>query len=430
VASLSPELLVTRHGDVVRSAPIKGTRPRPAGTEAAAEQRAALAASAKDRAENVMIVDLVRNDLGRVCATGSVTVTALAEPRAHAGVWHLVSEVTGRLRPGVSDGELVAAMFPPGSVTGAPKLAAMDVVAELESAARQAFCGAIGFASPVAGLELSVAIRTFECAGGHVWLDVGGGIVADSDPEAEAAECLAKAAPLLAAIGAGQANPEPSAAAPVPRRLGPRPIPRPDPAAGVFETLLVRDGRAVDVEAHLLRLSRSARLLYGLEPPTALAALVASAALEQRGPCRLRIDLSSSGEAGLQTGPVPDPEHGIVLVPATVAGGLGAHKWRDRRLLDALESAVAPARPLLVDLDGRVLETSRSSLFAELDGRLVTPPLDGHILPGVARARLLAERPDAVEAYLTLTDLARADRILLTNALRGTEVVDHSLRLK
>src|SRR3954470_11343817 len=197
VASLSPELFVARHGDLVRSAPIKGTRPRPAADAAAARPlRDELAASAKHRAENVMIVDLVRNDLGRVGVPGSVHVTALAEVRAHAGVWHLVSEVQGRRRPGVGDGALVAAMFPPGSVTGAPKIAAMDVISALESAPRQAFCGAIGFSSPAAGLELSVAIRTFEVGrDGRLWLDVGGGVVADSDPAGEAAEALAKAAP-------------------------------------------------------------------------------------------------------------------------------------------------------------------------------------------------------------------------------------------
>src|SRR3954452_13548956 len=211
-----------------------------------------------------MILALVRNDLGRVCEYGTVGVPALAEPRPHAGVWHLVSEVEGRRRAGVGDGELVAALFPPGSVTGAPKVAAMDAISALESAARQVFCGAIGFASPAAGLELSVAIRTFEYRDGHVWLDVGGGVTAGSDPDAEAAECLAKAGPLLAALGSepavidtprapgapgGTAAPGaagPGAPAPVPRRLGPRPLPRPSPATGIFETLLVADGVAVD----------------------------------------------------------------------------------------------------------------------------------------------------------------------------------------
>ena len=194
VASLSPELFLARRGRTGAQRADQGHAPGGPARRARA--------SAKDRAENVMIVDLVRNDLGRVCRPGSVRVAALAEVRPHAGVWHLVSEVEGELRDGVRDADLLRATFPPGSVTGAPKLAALDVIAELESTGREAYTGAIGFASPVAGLELSVAIRTFEFRGARMWLGAGGGIVADSDPAAEAREAAAKAAPLLAAIGA------------------------------------------------------------------------------------------------------------------------------------------------------------------------------------------------------------------------------------
>ena len=208
VASLSPELFLERRGDHVRSAPIKGTIRKPADPHAAARARETLRTSAKDRAENVMIVDLVRNDLGRVCRPGTVTADVIADPRAHTGVWHLVSEVSGRLAPGADNAALVRAAFPPGSVTGAPKVAALNVISELESTSRHVYTGAIGFASPLAGLELNVAIRTFEFAADHerVWLGVGGGIVADSDPAAEAAECLTKATPLLDAIGASVAH--------------------------------------------------------------------------------------------------------------------------------------------------------------------------------------------------------------------------------
>jgi para-aminobenzoate synthetase component I len=202
LVSLSPELFLARHGARVRSSPIKGTAPR-RGDPLDDAHRAALLASEKDRAENVMIVDLVRNDLGRVCATGTVTVPELLAVRPAPGVWHLVSTVTGRLRPGVTDGGLLAAAFPPGSVTGTPKLRALELIAELEAAPREAYCGAIGMASPVAGLELNVAIRTLEIAtDGRAWLGVGGGITIDSDPAAEWAECQAKAAPLLALLTA------------------------------------------------------------------------------------------------------------------------------------------------------------------------------------------------------------------------------------
>ncbi|WP_272474208.1 aminodeoxychorismate synthase component I [Baekduia alba] len=436
IASLSPELFLTRHGDVVRSAPIKGTRPRPAEDDDAAEAlRAELAASEKDRAENVMIVDLMRNDLGRVCEPGTVAVTALAEVRPHAGVWHLVSEVTGRRRVGVGDGALVAAAFPPGSVTGAPKLAAMDTISTLESVARQAFCGAIGFASPTAGLELSVAIRTFECAEGRAWLDVGGGIVADSDPDAEAAECLAKAHPLLMAIGAELADDvgaagAPATTIPAPLRLGARPVPRPDAARGVFETILVLDGVAVAVEEHVERLHRAAVELYGVEVPDAVAALVRHTALEQAASCRVRVLLDARGDVGLQVAPLPEPGDGTLrLAPVAAPGGLGDRKWRDRRLIDALDAAVAPALALLVDLDGGVLETTRSNVLAVLDDALVTPPLDGRVLPGVTRAAALdlarALGFAVVERPLALGELAAADAVLTSGALRGLEVVTH-----
>ncbi len=201
IASLSPELFLRRRGRSVVTAPIKGTITRSSDPSESAAALKQLTRSAKDAAEHVMIVDLMRNDLGRVCAYGSISAPRHATPEPHPGVWHLVSRVRGELRPGVGDGELLRATFPPGSVTGAPKVQAMKVIAALEPTAREVYTGAIGYASPIAGLELSVAIRTLELADGHLWLGAGGGIVADSDPHAELEEALAKARPLAAAIG-------------------------------------------------------------------------------------------------------------------------------------------------------------------------------------------------------------------------------------
>ena len=192
VASLSPELFLRRRGRTVTTGPIKGTAP---------SDPAALHDSEKDRAEHVMIVDLMRNDLGRVAAYGSVRAPESPEAQPHAGVWHLVSEVSAELAPGQGDAALLRATFPPGSVTGAPKVQALHVISQLEATGREVYTGAIGFASPHAGLELNVAIRTFEAHSGHLWLGAGGGIVADSDPQAELEECLVKARPLIAAIG-------------------------------------------------------------------------------------------------------------------------------------------------------------------------------------------------------------------------------------
>jgi para-aminobenzoate synthetase / 4-amino-4-deoxychorismate lyase len=194
VVSMSPETFLTRRDRAVATEPIKGTRPD--DTDGERE----LARSSKDRAENIMIVDLMRNDLGRVCEPGSITVPKLCEPQRHPGVWHLVSRIEGRLREGTSEGDLMRASFPPGSVTGAPKIRAMETINELEPWGRQAYTGAIGYAC-VEHSEWSVAIRAFEIEDDRIWFGVGGGIVADSDPEAEYEECLTKASTLLSIAG-------------------------------------------------------------------------------------------------------------------------------------------------------------------------------------------------------------------------------------
>lgn len=201
IVSLSPELFLRRRGDHVTSAPIKGTAPRGAGTIADDAARARLRRSAKDAAEHVMIVDLMRNDLGRVSAYGTVRAESAPTAEAHPGLWHLVTTVAGDLRPQTSNADLLRATFPPGSVTGAPKAQALTVIAELEHTGREVYTGAIGYVSPLAGLELSVAIRTLELCGDTMWLGAGGGIVADSDPARELEEALVKARSVATAIG-------------------------------------------------------------------------------------------------------------------------------------------------------------------------------------------------------------------------------------
>jgi para-aminobenzoate synthetase/4-amino-4-deoxychorismate lyase len=423
LVSLSPELFLERRGRRVRSAPIKGTRPRSADAGRAIAERHALEDSEKDRAENVMIVDLTRNDLGRVCAAGSVEVDSLASVQPHVGVWHMVSEVSGTLRPGVDDAALLTATFPPGSVTGAPKLAALGVIAELESGQRGAYTGAIGFASPVAGLELSVAIRTLEIARGRVRLGVGGGVVADSDPQAEAAELAVKVQPLLEAIGSAlERRSGETGQTPRVRRLGAVPISRPDAARGIFETILVRDARAVALDAHLARLGASASDLYGTPLPAGLRALIAAAAERAAGDARLRVSARPGAGGRLDTALelLPLPHRRAARLRAwTLPGGLGAHKWADRRLIAELERHSPGSVPLLVDADGYVLETTRHNVFLlGRDGLLRTPPADGRILPGVARAALLEDSDaEALEAPVGLGELHDATAVLLTNAL-------------
>jgi len=391
VLSFSPELFLRWAGDEVVTSPIKGTAPREAGAEA-------LLASAKDAAEHVMIVDLSRNDVGRVAEYGSVSPGAVrAEP--HPGLWHLVTDVAARVREGTTAADLVRAAFPPGSVTGAPKIQALKVIAGLEGSQREAYTGAIGFASPHAGLQLNVAIRTLEVAGDRAWLGCGGGIVADSDPRAELREALGKAAPIAAALGATV----PDADVPAPPAAPPPWPRRPDPAGGLLETIAVRGGEAVDADAHLARLRASARELYGLEPEVALPAAPPDG--------RLRVRLAPGGAVAVEAHAEPAAATEVVLEPRALAGGLGRHKWLDR-----------PQDPewLAVDLDGAVLEAAWANVWIEsADGALLTPPADGRILPGITRARLLAApHLHAREAPLTLRDLDRARAIFLTSSIR------------
>ncbi|MFA9429366.1 aminodeoxychorismate synthase component I [Egicoccus sp. AB-alg2] len=202
VASISPETFLAVDGSRVMTRPIKGTRPRAPDPDLDAALADDLATSDKDRAENVMVVDLERNDLGRVCRDGSVQVPELAVVEAHPTVWHLVSTVVGDLRADVGYGDLLRATFPCGSITGAPKIAAMRIIERLEQARRGWYCGAVGFLSPGAA-RLSVAIRTATLhPGGQVDYGAGGGIVADSDPDDERRESFDKAAAFLRAVGA------------------------------------------------------------------------------------------------------------------------------------------------------------------------------------------------------------------------------------
>lgn len=205
VVSASPELFLSLRGDRVTTRPIKGT----------SSDRAALLGSAKDRAEHVMIVDLARNDLGRVCVPGSVRTIELAALESHPGLFHLVSTIEGRLRPATPLADLVHATFPPASITGAPKPRVMQAIEDLEPVRRGVYCGAVGWIDVDArAAELAVAIRTFAITHGHTDLGVGGGIVADSDAESEWAETELKAQRLLAAAAPGDDRSSPKSARP------------------------------------------------------------------------------------------------------------------------------------------------------------------------------------------------------------------------
>jgi para-aminobenzoate synthetase component 1 len=200
VASASPERFLRVTDGDVETRPIKGTRPRGRTPAEERDRMAELAASPKDRAENVMIVDLLRNDLGRVCEYGTVRVPRVCQVETFRYVHHLVSEVRGRLAAGKTPADLLRACFPGGSVTGAPKVRAMEIIAELEPTARGPYCGSLGYLGFDGSMDSNILIRTFTAGRGWVQFPVGGGIVADSDPEREYEETLHKAEGLLRAL--------------------------------------------------------------------------------------------------------------------------------------------------------------------------------------------------------------------------------------
>ncbi|HVX43401.1 MAG TPA: chorismate-binding protein [Mycobacteriales bacterium] len=404
VASLSPETLLTRVGSRATTRPIKGTRPL---TEAG---RRELIAARKDAAEHVMIVDLVRNDLARVARPGSVCVERFLDPRPLAGVWHLESAVAADVE--AADGEVLRALLPPGSVTGAPKTAAVSWCAAVEERERIAYCGAVGFSSPVHGLQANVAIRTVEIEGERLWLGVGGGIVADSDPAQEWAECRAKAAPILSAVDAPMwSEPDP----------GSGPADRP-----VFETILVNDGVPVDLAGHADRIAAS----RGVDRVEFRRTVTDHAAGLGSGHFRLRAE----DDLTMTSAPIPRPAvlrgelESLALRSYQLPGRLGGHKWSDRTDLVAAEKACDPAEPLLCE-GSEVLETSRANVFALIDGIWRTPALDGRVLPGLVRRVVLdlivdsRPEPGSPAALrigpLPYSDIVRSEAVIVTNSLRG-----------
>lgn len=384
VASLSPELYLRRHGRSVKSAPIKGTRPRHgAATDEEARQ---LRASVKDVAENVMIVDLVRNDLGRVCTPGSVRVSDLVSLEPHPGVWHLVSRVEGVLRHAVTDAELLAATFPPGSVTGAPKVRAMQLIDELEAVPRGVYTGAVGFVSPIAGLELNVAIRTFELSGERAELGVGGGITLGSVPALEWRECGVKARPLLAVARPPGAD---FFAGPGLTSQQHRPEP-------IQEDVLVMNGRPLRMSDHLDQLDRSCSELYGQPVPAGLGkALRAAAATVPTGRSLLSVVVGL--DAGLlrwrlRARAAPKATPTVRLTEVTRPDGVWRHHWATEEDFSRCADGTVP---LYRDADGSLLESAVGSLFVISAGAvLVTPPLTDHVLPAVARTAVLAAAVD------------------------------------
>jgi para-aminobenzoate synthetase/4-amino-4-deoxychorismate lyase len=419
LASASPELFVRAQASDgalhLLARPMKGTAPRGADAAADALAAAALRADPKNRAENVMIVDLLRNDLGRVARPGSVRTTRLLDVERYRRVLQMTSTVEADAPADVPLSALLSALFPCGSITGAPKRRTMQLIADLERRPRGAYTGAIGFALPTAQGHLreavfSVAIRTLEVRGGLGRLGVGAGIVIDSDAAAEYAEVRAKA----------------------------RFLTDPDRPLGLFETLRWQGGRAPRWDAHLERLAASAAHLgVPLAPAAAGAAVAAAVAVAGGGRdptvgteavLRVRLDLHEDGRCTAVARPHADDAPGAPPVAVALAAvrvrsddPARRHKTLDRAAYDAASAWAAAhglADVVFLNEHGRLAEGAISTVFVrEDDGVWRTPPVAEGALPGVLRAALLADGT-AREGIVTEADL-RERPLALGNALRG-----------
>ena len=415
VLSSSPELFVRNTAGQLTARPMKGTAARPADPEQDRQRAHWLAHDAKNRSENVMIVDLLRNDLGRISETGSVTVPKLFAVETYKTVHQMTSTVTSTLRAGVDFSEVLRALFPCGSITGAPKVHTMDLIAALESGPRGLYCGAIGWVdaptagSPAGDFCLSVAIRTIvlgaEQSGRRAaLLGVGNGIVMDSDAGEEFAEVQAKTRYL--------------------RDM--------DPGFTLFETLRVQRGRLLRLPQHVQRLQASAMALGFACDAAAVKTTLARylQTLDPQQSYRLRLDLQHDGGVRLQHSALGAPSAGpagLVLsttpVPAPEAALLN-HKTSLRSAYDAaIHKAIACQAFDTVFLNdrGEVCEGARSSLFVQLDGRWWTPPLHSGVLAGVMRQRLLQRYPQIGEKALGLDEVLSAQALAVCSSLRGLQ---------
>jgi len=400
VMSLSPELFLERRGNHLQARPMKGTIRRGRWLEEDERLAQALVTSDKARAENVMIVDLLRNDIGRVATTGSVRVSDLCALERYPTVWQLTSRIDAGLWPGTSLWDLLRAVFPCGSVTGAPKVRTMEIIASLESSPRGLYTGAICLLRPGGDLTASVPIRTatIDRGTGIATFSVGAGITADSTAEDEWAECLAKARVV-------------------------RPAAVPDDAS-LLETMGLMDGVVVRREAHLARMLASARLFGWVADRERLdAALDGLLAHHRDGSWRVRLVLDRRGQVRVEAVPfAPDGRCWRVSLaarPVDARSPLLYNKTTSRDLYDQARAEAPEADDVLLwNARGELTESCLANVVVAIDGRRVTPPLACGLLPGVFRQHLIAAG-EVEECVVRVDDLARASGLWLVNSLRG-----------
>ena len=410
VLSLSPELFVRHAAGELMTRPMKGTAPASGEPAEDARRSAALSQDPKNRAENLMIVDLLRNDLGRVCETGSVNVPALFDVTRFGSVLQMTSTVRGTLRANSALADIFDAIYPCGSITGAPKRRTMEIIAEVETAPRGIYTGAIGWFDPpsapgrVGDFCLSVPIRTLSLASPQDGvrsgvLGVGAGIVYDSEPASEYAECQLKARFLTGM----QAE------------------------FGLFETMYATAEGCRNLDAHLDRMGASASYFAISFDHDAARSLIDAACRELTGPARMRLALGSDGALTVQGAalvPLAEPVRILVADETVNSDDLFlCHKSTVRERYDAAwreAEAQGAFDMVFFNEKGELAEGGRSSVFARIDGRWCTPPLSCGVLPGVMRAALLRDPAmNAVERVITREEFDAATGIIVCNALRG-----------
>ncbi|MFV1981197.1 MAG: aminodeoxychorismate synthase component I, partial [Rhodothermia bacterium] len=395
ILSCSPELFFRRDGERIWTRPMKGTVRRGANSDEDVVLSNWLQTDSKSRAENLMIVDLLRNDLARICVVGSVEVSEMFNAELYHTVIQLTTTVSGTLKSDTSYADIFSALFPCGSVTGAPKVRAMQVIREIERRRRGVYTGAIGYAGPGKQAVFSVAIRTVSLTGSGGEMGSGGGIVWDSSAEAEYRECLLKASFLT-----GQAM-------------------RPD----LIETM-VWDGGYQRIDRHLRRLESSARELgYPIDLHEIRKRLERVAQTQSPGPSRVRLLLHPDGQVTIWHRPLTGPSivSGTVVISRLRTNPEDIwlyHKSTRREVYDAEYASAISAghvEVIFCNRRGEVTEGSRSNLFIRRGTELVTPVVGSGLLAGTRRAEVLETMPGAVESVLHAEDLYEADEILLCN---------------
>ncbi|HEY8998476.1 MAG TPA: aminodeoxychorismate synthase component I, partial [Edaphobacter sp.] len=403
VLSLSPELFFSveagRGARRIVTRPMKGTMRRGMDVVEDAVQAAMLASDEKNRSEHVMIVDLLRNDLGRVCEMGSVVVEDLFTVERYRTLLQMTSTVAGRLRDGAGWHEIFRALFPSGSITGAPKIRTMQIIEELERGQRSVYTGAIGYFAPDGSARFNVAIRTLVVeADGVARMGVGGGIVADSVAEAEYRECQLKASFLAGRAARFQ----------------------------LIETMLAEDGAVKLLPLHLGRLAASAAYFeYAFDRAAVEEAIAAHLNNNAVARLRVRLLLDREGAVTLTHVELPGAEaEAVVCVSPWRVDSRDVflrHKTTRRALYD---DELARARDagfdevIFLNERGEVTEGAISTVFVQRDGGLLTPPLASGVLPGVLR-QVLLESGEAREQVLTLDDLRAAEAVYVGNSVRG-----------